>query len=220
MRRRSQLLRERTCKDLELASRYLKLRSELLRRRYGTCADTASLPSEKSFEIKGRTTPGRATASKESFAGVHHVFDQHRAAVSMLKFANNDRSRFCCASYDGTISICEATSTPPKVVALLQGHQKAVTAIDWSMSNDLLVSTSLDATIRLWRIHSDSRTDCLRVACDQLRAETLCCAFAPTNNNLVLAGNAQGLLQILNVSTGKYTRGGSMKIGGKVCVCS
>ncbi|OXU23919.1 hypothetical protein TSAR_000365 [Trichomalopsis sarcophagae] len=216
IRRRSQLLRDKACKDPELQNRYLKLRSELLRRRYGTCLETSSLPSEKSFEIKGRSRTSSKKSTAESFAGVHHVFDQHSAAISMLKFGNNDRSRFCCASFDGTISICEATTTPPKVVVVLHGHMKGVTAIDWSMSNDLLVSTSLDATIRLWKIHPDSKTDCLRVAYDQLKAETLCCAFAPTNNNLVLAGNSQGLLEILNVSTGKYTKGGTMKIGGKI----
>lgn len=218
MRRRSQLLRDKNCKHTELQYQYLKLRSELLQRRYGTCAETSSLPSEKSLDLKSKTKVVGKKSIAENFAGVHHVFDQHTAPISMLKFANNDRSKFCCASLDGTISICEATSTPPKVVFLLQGHQKGVTAIDWSTCNDLLVSSSLDATIRVWKIHSDSKPDCLRVVNDQLKADTLCCAFAPTNNNLVLAGNCQGLVQILNVSTGKYTRGGSVKIGGKVFI--
>ncbi|KAJ8681601.1 hypothetical protein QAD02_017393 [Eretmocerus hayati] len=216
IRRRSQLLGEKVCRDAELQRRYLKLRSELLQRRYGTCSETSSLPSEKSYDGRGKSRVLHEKVASNSFAGVHHVFDQHTGAISMLKFANNERSRFCCASYDGSISICEATSSPPKVVAILGGHQKAVTAIDWSMSNDLLVSSSLDATLRLWRVHQDSQPDCLRVVCDQVKAETLCCAFAPTNNNLVLAGNSRGLLQILNVSTGKYTRGGTAKIGGKI----
>jgi WD40 repeat protein len=210
------LLQEKHCKDPELQTRYLKLRSELFRRRYGNNADVLSLPSEKSLEIKGKSRIVLKKPAAESFAGVHHVFDQHSAAISMLKFANNDRSRFCCASIDGTISICEATSNPPKVVSVLQGHRKGVTAIDWSTSNDFLVSSSLDTTIRLWMVQSNSKINCLRVVCDQLRAESLCCAFAPSNNNIVLTGNSQGLLQILNVSTGKYTRGGTMKIGGKV----
>ncbi|XP_014205329.1 WD repeat-containing protein 13-like isoform X2 [Copidosoma floridanum] len=217
IRRRSQLLQAKPCKDPELQRRYLKLRSELLRRRYGTCLDTASLPSEKSFDIKGKDkTTNKRTA--ERFAGVHHVFDHHSAAISMLKFANNDRSRFCCASNDGTISICECT--PPKVVAFLQGHQKGVTAIDWSTSNDLLVSSSLDCTVRLWKIHQDSKTDCLRITLDQSRAEVLCCVFVPTNNNFVLAGNSRGLLQTLNVSTGKFTKNGTLKIGGRITALS
>lgn len=185
-------------------------------------------------EESGRTqiiSKTRKTISENyAFVGVHHIFDQHSAAISMLKFANNDRSKLCCASLDGVISICEvtgATGAPPKVVALLKGHEKGVTAIDWSVSNDLIVSCSLDATIRLWGVQNTSldpstneldrsKTNCLRIVTDQMRAATLCCAFLPANNNLVVAGNSHGLLQVLNVSTGIYPRGGAAKIGGKV----
>ena len=45
----------------------------------------------------------------------------------MLKFANNDRSRLCCASLDGTVSICNVTADPPYVEAVLKGHMKGVT---------------------------------------------------------------------------------------------
>ena len=45
----------------------------------------------------------------------------------MLKFANNDRSRLCCASLDGTVSICNVTADPPYVEAVLKGHKKGVT---------------------------------------------------------------------------------------------
>lgn len=216
MYRRSELLCDRSYKDPELQARYLKLRSELLRRRYGICLDSSSLLSEKSFDLKFKNKCAINKETNKSFAGVHHVFDQHSAAISMLKFANNDRSKFCCASYDGTISICEATGNPPRIIALLQGHQKGVTAVDWSTSNDLLVSSSLDSTIRLWRIQQDFKPVCLRIVFDQSKAETLCCVFVPTNNNFVLAGNSLGLLQTLNVSTGKHTKNGTVKIGGKV----
>jgi len=45
----------------------------------------------------------------------------------MLKFANNDRSRLCCASFDGTVSICNVTANPPHVEVVLKGHKKGVT---------------------------------------------------------------------------------------------
>lgn len=210
MRRRSELLEEKICKNVLLKEHYLKIRAELFRRRYGTYLEASNSPSENSIDIKPKS------ATNEGIAGVHHVFDQHTDAISMLKFANNEKSKFCCASFDGTISICEALGKPPKVVALLRGHGKAVTAIDWSISNDLLVSCSLDTTIRLWKVQPDTKPDCLRVVLDQLRAECLCCVFVPTNNNLVISGNSQGLLQVLNVSTGKFIKGGSSKINGKV----
>jgi len=222
IRRRNQLLREKPSRDPEIGARYLKLRLELLCRRYGEKQEQSSIGSytinEETLENKTRhyLTQRRSTAENFAFAGVHHVFDQHKAPVTMLKFANNDRSKLCCASLDGTLSICEVISIPPKVIALLEGHRNGVTALDWSISNDLIVSSSLDATIRLWRICADTETMCLRVVNDQQRAEVLCCNFIPSNNNLVVAGNSQGLIQILNVSTGIYTRNGSCKIGGKV----
>jgi hypothetical protein len=45
----------------------------------------------------------------------------------MLKFANNDRSRLCCASLDGTVSICNVTADPPYVETVLKGHKRGVT---------------------------------------------------------------------------------------------
>lgn len=222
IRRRNQLLKEKFCRDQKIRETYLKLRSKLLFLRYGDSLEQSSLGSHPADEDRTETktkshgTQRKSTAESFAFAGVHHVFDQHSAAVMMLKFANNDRSKLCCASLDGSLSICEAISTLPKVIAVLAGHQKGVTALDWSISNDLIVSSSLDATIRLWSVATASNPACLRVVHDQQRAEVLCCAFTPVNNNLVVAGNSLGLIQILNISTGIYTRGGSCKIGGKI----
>lgn len=47
--------------------------------------------------------------------------------MSVVKFANNDRSKLCCVSHDGTVSICDVTASPPKVSFILEGHTKAVT---------------------------------------------------------------------------------------------
>lgn len=223
IRRRNQLLKEKFSKDPKIRESYLKLRSKLLFLRYGDNLEQTSFSShttedEKSeIKTKLQITQRKSTAESFAFDGVHHVFDQHSAPVMMLKFANNDRSKLCCASLDGSLSICDAISTPPKVIALLEGHKKGVTALDWSITNDLVVSSSLDGTIRLWNVlHTENQPTCLRVVNDQQRAEVLCCGFVPINNNLVVAGNSQGLVQILNISTGIYTRGGSCKIGGKI----
>ncbi|KAG8039582.1 hypothetical protein G9C98_008225 [Cotesia typhae] len=222
LRRRNQLLREKNPANTEARLSYVKLRAELFNLRYGSPSDCVSLSSRASIDgisessiIKERTIK-KSTAESFAFAGVHHVFDQHKAAITSLKFANNDRSRLCCASFDGTITICDVTSTPPKILVRLEDHKKGVTAIDWSISNDFIVSSSLDATVRLWGITEDSTTVCLRTVGDQVRSEVLCCGFVPANNNLVITGNAVGLLQVLNISTGIYPRGGTSKIGGKV----
>ena len=222
IRRRSQILCEKQIKHCSVQANYLKLRNILLRHRYGDISESSSmvysLNDEKNAKISRKLShiQQRTTAENFAFDGVHHIFDQHTAAISMMKFANNDRSKLCCASFDGHISICEAASPSPRVVCIVPGHKKGVTAIDWSISNDLIVSSSLDTTLRLWQLHSDLKLECLRVLTDPMAAEVLSCAFVPANNNLVITGNAQGYLQIVNISTGKYTREGTSKMGGKV----
>lgn len=135
--------------------------------------------AEASRAIVGDTT----ISENYAFVGVHHIFDQHIASVVMVKFANNDKTRLCCASSDGTISLCNVASTPPSVDIILREHEKAVTSCDWSLNNDLVVSCSLDYSIRLWDSFSGK---CLRVVHDEFNSEVLCCVFQPANNNMVI----------------------------------
>lgn len=88
---------------------------------------------------------------------------------------------------------------------------------DWSSSNDLLVTSSSDGTVRLWDVSSFSSAKCLRTVLDPENAEVLCCAFVPANSNMVVAGNGQGSILVLNISTGIYPGPrNSGKIGGRV----
>ncbi|XP_038211980.1 WD repeat-containing protein 13-like [Zerene cesonia] len=229
IRRRSQLLRENAkFKDIETIKKYINIRSQLLQRRYGVqdnisisssssrqrSSSKASLAIEESITINSKKNKNDLTISENyAFSGVHHIFDQHTDQVSIVKFANNDRSKLCCASHDGTVSICDVTASPPRVAFILEGHTKAVTGCDWSASNELLVTCGLDAALVLWDVARRAR---LRAVRDQLRAPLLCCAFQPVNNNMVIAGNARGMVEVLNVSTGIYPRGGSSILGGQV----
>ncbi|XP_021919906.1 WD repeat-containing protein 13-like isoform X2 [Zootermopsis nevadensis] len=226
LRIRSQLLQQRygvSCEQSSIHSRSISARSSS---RISESPEISQFPSENNFasdqgvlvptkeaEASRAIVGGTSIAENYAFVGVHHIFDQHTAGVTMLKFANNDRSRLCCASFDGTVSICNVTANPPHVEVVLKGHKKGVTGCDWSVSNDLMVSCSLDATLCLWDVASQK---CLRVVKDQMDAEMLSCLFQPANNNMVIAGNSRGMVEVLNVSTGIYPRGGSSKLGGKV----
>ncbi|VVC99197.1 unnamed protein product [Leptidea sinapis] len=196
IRRRSQLLRENAkFKDIETIKKYIHIRSQLLQRRYGV-QDNISISSSSS---RARSS------SKASLA--------HTDQVSMVKFANNDRSKLCCASHDGTVSICDVTATPPRVAFVLDGHTQPVTGCDWSASNELLVTCGGDGMLVLWDV---PRRRQLRAVPDQLHAPLMCCVFQPANNNMVIAGNARGMVEVLNISTGIYPRGGSSILGGRV----
>ncbi|XP_004921978.2 WD repeat-containing protein 13 [Bombyx mori] len=225
IRRRSQLLRENAkFKDIDTIKKYLNVRSQLLQRRYGV-QDNISISSSSSRQrssskvnISVEESPTKrkndmTISENYAFTGVHHIFDQHTEQVSVVKFANNDRSKLCCASDDGTVSICDVTATPPRVSVILDGHTKAVTGCDWSASNELLVTCGLDGALCLW---DAGRRRKLREVLDQLAAPLLCCVFQPANNNMVIAGNAKGMVEVLNISTGIYPRGGSSIVGGRV----
>ncbi|CAG9786348.1 unnamed protein product [Diatraea saccharalis] len=84
---------------------------------------------------------------------------------------------------------------------------------DWSASNELLVTCGADGALCLWEVGGRRR---LRLVRDQLAAPLLCCCFQPANNNMVIAGNARGMVAVLNISTGIYPRGGSSILGGRV----
>lgn len=104
-------------------------------------------------------------------------------AVPRVRFANDDRHRLACCSLDGSISLCQLVPAPPTVLRVLRGHTRGVSDFAWSLSNDILVSTSLDATMRIWA-SEDGR--CIREIPDPDGAELLCCTFQPVNNNLTV----------------------------------
>lgn len=103
--------------------------------------------------------------------------------VPRLQFANDDKHLLACCSLDGTLSIMTLSSSPPCVKVSLKGHGGPVTDFAWSLSNDIIVSTSLDGTLRIWNTE-DGR--CIREVRDPESSELLCCTFQPMNNNLTV----------------------------------
>ncbi|XP_054718052.1 WD repeat-containing protein 13-like [Uloborus diversus] len=156
---------------------------------------------------------GTSISENYAFTGVHHIFDQHKDAVTAVRFANNDKSLLACCSLDGKLSICQLTPPPASVLYILSGHKAGITAFEWSISNDLILSCSLDATVRLW---DTALGICIRIVEDPFSASVQCCAFQPFNNNMVVIGNNKGMVQVLNVSTGIYLKGGSSKTSGSI----
>lgn len=64
-----------------------------------------------------------------SFAGVHHIFDQHNDSVVRVQFAHDESSRLGVASMDGVVSVCNVSEETGKstVITKLQGHSLGVT---------------------------------------------------------------------------------------------
>ncbi|MCL4128006.1 UNVERIFIED_CONTAM: hypothetical protein GTU68_050333 [Idotea baltica] len=170
---------------------------------------TPSYKAEASKAIVGGTT----IAENYEFSGVYHIFDQHKDSTTMVKFGHNDASLLGCSSLDGNITICHLDKDNPRVTHKLQKHTAGVTAFDWSSSNDLIVSAGMDGLICLWNA---STGQCLRSVLDQANTQLLSCIFHPLNSNWIIAGNRVGLLQVMNISTGRYPTGGTSQVADSI----
>ncbi|CAF1511423.1 unnamed protein product [Adineta steineri] len=159
---------------------------------------------------------GRSLEETYAFSGVHHIFDHHKGSVTRVQFAPNDRSLLATCGRDGILAICQVLPTPATIIYRLKGHTGAINDMQWSSVNDLLVTASSDASIRIWQI---SKGKCMRVIESTPGIENLCCCFHPSNNNFIAVGNNRGILQIYNVSTGKALKNCVIKCYGRsMCV--
>ncbi|XP_029650135.1 WD repeat-containing protein 13 isoform X3 [Octopus sinensis] len=175
--------------------------------------DSIELVPSSVAEASRAMAGGKSVSENYAFAGMHHIFDQHAASVTSVKFANDDKSRVACSSTDGTLSICQLIPPPATVICMLRGHGSGITDFSWSSSNDIILSVSLDGTARLWDVAAGS---CIRVIEDGSGAELLCCHFQPLNNNMFVTGSNRGHVQVMNVSTGQCCKGGSGKAAGRI----
>nr|CAB3267683.1 WD repeat-containing protein 13-like [Phallusia mammillata] len=160
---------------------------------------------------------GKSVSENYAFAGMHHIFDDNIGfAATSVKFANDERSLLAYSSMSGVISICEL-QPEPVVKVTLRGHLDGVTDFSWSLSNDLIVSVSLDSTLKLWETTSGK---CLRHIPSSLvgmeNCAIHCCLFQPVNNNMVVLGNNSGQITVINISTGKSRKGASGKLSSAV----
>lgn len=177
--------------------------------RAGPCA-AGVVPTNRaraSRAIVGGTTLGENYA----FSGVHHIFDQHSDAITMVKFGHNDNSLLCCSSADGTATVCRAEERSA-VLHTLRHHTAPVTGVDWSGSNELVATCSSDGSLCVWR----PDTGALLRARPPVApgAAALAVLFHPLNSNWVLVGGSEGaggggLVQVVVLSTGHTVRGGT-----------
>ena len=77
--------------------------------------------------ISNRAMAGDTSLSSHyAFCGMHHIFDTHRDAVTVIKFGHDDRTCLACGSMDSTVSIFSIVPEPPTLKCTLRGHSKGV----------------------------------------------------------------------------------------------
>ncbi|KAK1292679.1 Transcriptional corepressor LEUNIG [Acorus calamus] len=141
--------------------------------------------------------PPRLAEPAYSFVGMHCIFDNCKASVTVLKFGHMSSDLLAYGASDGSLIVCRA-SQPPSVLQQLRGHSRGVTDFDFSSNNQYIASSSMDKTVRVWEI---SKGNCIRVIYGV--SSQLCIRFHPVNNNFLMVGNANREITVINFSTGR-----------------
>ncbi|CAL5335128.1 unnamed protein product [Camellia sinensis] len=89
--------------------------------------------SSKASNASDGDHPRRKAEPGYSFVGMHCIFDQCKAMVTVVKFGQMSSDLLAYGASDGTLTVC-TVSDPPAVLNQLIGHSKDVTGwINWSL---------------------------------------------------------------------------------------
>ncbi|KAJ5068394.1 wd repeat-containing protein [Anaeramoeba ignava] len=164
---------------------------------FGLEKETKTEKTDSNLDLIAEPREKKETTEEAySFSGIHQLFDHNKDAITCLKFAHQNSDLLAFASLDGTLSIV-ASYLNPRVLGVLKGHTSGISDLDWSYSNEYIITTSYDKTIRCWSV---STMKCIRTIQD--KTESLCIKFHPLNNNLFVVGFADSCLKMYNFSTG------------------
>ena len=61
-----------------------------------------------------------------AFCGMQSLFDRHKGSITVVKFANDDKTKLACASNDGTLSVFLLDPEPPTLFCTLERHRGEV----------------------------------------------------------------------------------------------
>lgn len=103
----------------------------------------------ENFGIRGRSTV-------QLMNNYHQCNFQWSDALFDVSFVEIDPSMIVCASGDGSIIVWRINENNSSPVLSLKEHLREVWCVHWSesRSNDALLSTSADGTIKLWNFNT------------------------------------------------------------------
>ncbi|SCL97924.1 myosin C, putative [Plasmodium berghei] len=99
---------------------------------------------------------------------------------------------------ESSFALSEDNSMSTVLLSKLSGHRKAITCLVFSFSEDKIISSSIDRTIKIWEV---STGFLLKVFSDS--SATLSVLLFPTNLDIFLCSNCTSLLRIVNLNSGQ-----------------
>uniref|UniRef100_A0A6B2LC57 Uncharacterized protein n=1 Tax=Arcella intermedia TaxID=1963864 RepID=A0A6B2LC57_9EUKA len=128
---------------------------------------------------------------------MRYIFNHNTQPVTRIKFGKNSVSMLAFISEDLTISLFNMLARE-ELPQIFSGHKQRITDFDWSTTNDFIITSSIDKSLRYWDVKTQKTLRLLPSL-----YELYCCAFHPVNNTIVVAGTSNGFVEFKNCSTGK-----------------
>lgn len=138
-----------------------------------------------------------------------HPIKVSRNYIRMFR-VNSDHSKVVVAPKNNEIAVIpieELNSASPRLIKL-KGHSKPVNWVDFSSKNpNLLLSTSYDATIRLWDLSQTTTEDdaativsVVPINCFEFDVNLLFAIFSPLDENCIIVSNFASSFYVFNTT--------------------
>jgi WD40 repeat protein len=131
-------------------------------------------------------------------AGGRQIRDYTGDDIGIGVAISHDGSMVAAGDSDGTIHLWQAATGEP--IAVLSGHTKTVTSVDFSPNDALLASSGADGTVRLWNVAQRRAAAVLGSTTSGEYIKQV--AFSPDGSYVAAAMNAARTVQLWRVSDG------------------
>ena len=142
-----------------------------------------------------------AAASRDGTCVIYKIFrtEMEKAMMSEQTFPEGER--------DGVEP--SEQSAKFSVHSRLVGHSRAITSAFFNSTEDWLVTTSIDKTMRVWRVDNG---ETLKAFTDSAPLPTA--AFLPHDSRVLVVANSNAVLKLVDVENGSLLQ--NLKIGSEV----
>lgn len=133
-------------------------------------SDQLSMRSSHSSVSQLSALPLQAVAGT-SFATARHLLDLDTVAVGVLRFAHSGPPRIAMGMANGMVKVAALTDAGASITREFQGHNAAVTDVDWSSDDLLLLSAGADGTAVVWNVDAGQAVRVLSLGKDVRRSD-------------------------------------------------
>lgn len=149
-------------------------------------SDQLSIRSSHSSLSQLSALPHHA-APGSCFATARHLLDLDTVAVGVLRFSHSGPPRIAMGMANGMVKVAALTDAGTNIVQELHGHNDAVTDVDWSSDDLLLLTAGADGTAVVWNVDAGQAVRVLSLGKD------VRCSFLPTTLAMEMNGGCHHL---------------------------